>query len=264
MFDTKSLWLDLVERSLVATCLSTSGQTDARYLAANGAYLKLVERVWRELDGKCMVAKGSAISSADRDRRLWLLDSKGFYDCEKALIGVGSGRKIAVEISAQRIWCGGVPCDLEFFRPAPAVARTGPRDWAMPSARPSALFLPELESNLAQLSALNRTILLLRMLTAVAEGAIMIGQVSSNRTALRYAQELSERLDSYICAGNSVGRMIQFDFSDLDDASAERWLLDIAGEIWSLIRFTKDQDLADMLRRLVEPYTLPAPSVVGG
>ena len=264
MFDTKSLCRELVCRSEVAASLSTSGVYDPRYLAANGGYLALVERVWNELEGQSLIEKGSALSTPDRDRRLWLLDRQGFYDCERAVIGVASGRKIEVEISAQRLWCSGQACDLEYFRPV-LKAAAGPVPGPVASAAtPRAAFLPEVESNLRQLSPLDRTILLRRMLTAVAEGAVMVARIRENRPVTHYADTLLNRFEPYICTANSTTLKTHFDVSRLDDIAAEQHLLEIAGEIWSLIRFARDQAIADMLQRLVAPYTQPGPIVVEG
>lgn len=260
MFDTKSLCLNLVERADVATALSTSGVYDARYLGANDAYLTLVERIWDELDGQSLIAKGSAISDAARDRRLWLLDRYGFYDCEQAVIGTASGRQIAVEISAQRIWCSGLACDLEFFRPLGPVPDAS-KAAAIAGAAPRASFLPELQASLRALSAFNRAILLRRMLTAVAEGGILVARVNPNPSIGRYSDELRRRLTPYLCP-DRTGSDTKFDFSALDEAATERHLLELAGEIWSLIRFAKDPEIAGMLERLVAPYTRPASLVV--
>lgn len=264
MFDTKTLCLDLVHRAAVATSLSTSGHSDARYLAVNKAYLALAERVWDELKGECLIAKGSAISTPERDRRLALLERQGYYDRERAVIGVGSGRRIEVEISAQRIWCSGLACDLEYFRQVvPGAADiSGPA--AISLATPRTSFLPEVAENLAHLSPLDRAILLRRMLTAVAEGAVMVGQVRPNRAVWQYSEALRERLAPYICVVNSTDRKTHFDFSRLADASVQTCLLELADELWSLIHFIRDPVIVDMLRSLVVPYTTPAPLLVGG
>lgn len=263
MFDTKSLCLRLVDRSEVATVLSTTGLYDARYLAANSAYLALVERIWEELDGQSLVGKGSARSDGDRDRRLWLLDRHGFYDCEEAVIDTASGRQVAVEISAQRIRCSGLSCDLEFLRPIGRyLEATGAAGMSGTVSNPRASFLPELQTNLERLSDFNRTILLRRMLTAVAEGGMLIAKVNQNPTIERYSDALRSRMARYVAAGRP-GYETKFDFSALDAAAAEQYLLEMAGEIWSLIHFAKDPETAGMLERLVAPYTQPASLVVG-
>ncbi len=260
MFDTKSLSVAIVEKSDVASTLSTSGLYDARYLAANTAYLALIERVWGELDGQSLIDKGTAISNGERDRRLMLLDRHGFYDCEPAVLRTASGRKVAVEISAQRVWCSGTACDLEFFRPLAAA----PEEDAVVDAAtgPRAAFLPELQANLRKLPAFERTILMRRMLAAVAEGGILIARVDPNPAIARYSEALRTRLAPFIAPG-SGGIATRLDFSALDESLAERHLLEVAADIWSLIRFAKDPETAGMLERLVAPYTVPASLVVG-
>jgi hypothetical protein len=262
MFDTKSLCLNLIERSDVATALSTSGQVDARYLAANGTYLSLIERIWDELDGQSLIGKGSAIDDAARERRLGLLDRHGFYDCEQAVIGTASGRRVAVEISAQRIWCSGLACDLEFFRPLGPLA--DPMEASDHDARPlpRACFRPELQANLQMLSGFDRTILMRRMLTAVAEGGLLVAKVAPNPSIIRFSEVLRNRLAPYLSAERG-GAETKLDFSALDAATAERHLLDMAGDIWSLIHFAKDSDAARLLERLVAPYTRPPSLLVG-
>ena len=263
MFDTKSLCVDMVARSPLATVLSTSGLEDSRYLAANDAYLTMVERVWSELDGESLIRKGSAISNTDRDRRLWMLDNRGFYDCEPAVVGASSGRRVTVEISAQRIWCSGSACNLEFFRAPPAAARTpGTETMGGVGPAPRASFLPELEGNLARLSPLNRTILMRRMLAIVAEGGILLGRVNTNPSIARYAAALRDRMEAYICDDPAQTALTKLDFTPLDGAAAERHLLELAGEIWGLVHFAKDADTADLLKRLVVPYTRPGSRIV--
>lgn len=257
MFDTKSLCVAVVERADVATALTSTGHSGARYLAANNGYLALTERVWGELEGRSPISAGAAIGDPDRDRRLWLLDRNGYYDCEQAVIGAASGRRVPVEISAQRVWCSGIACDLEFFRPL-ALPQTGS---AMAPPGPRAAFLPELETNLRKLTPFDRTILIRRMLTAVAEGGILIARVDPNPAITRYSDTLRGRLAAYIAPGRSE-IAVKLDFSALDEAAAERHLLELAAEIWSLIRFTKDPETAGMLERLVAPYTLPTSPVV--
>lgn len=260
MFNTKSLCVAVVERSDVATALTSSGLYDPRYLAANNGYLSLTERVWGELDGKSPISAGAAISDEDRDRRLWRLDRHGFYDCEQAVIGAASGRRVPVEISAQRVWCSGVACDLEFFRPlAP------PRSETTPDAQrgPRAKFLPDLQANFRKLSPFDRTILMRRMLTAVAEGGLLIARVDPNPAIAGYSAELRSRLSPYVVPGRGENA-VKLDFSALDEAVAERHLLELAAEIWRLIRFAKDSETAEMLQRLVAPYTVPASPVVSG
>lgn len=116
MFTTRNLSFDAVRHASHAASVSTVGVYDARYLCANDLYLSLIERVWPELDGKPLVGKGAAISNPERDRRLWLLDTKGFYDCEPAHLISATDRIIEVKISAQRVWLSGEACDLEYFR----------------------------------------------------------------------------------------------------------------------------------------------------
>lgn len=253
MFDTMSLCVAVVERSDVATALTSTGQSAARYLAANNGYLALTERIWGELEGRSPVTAGAAIRDPDRDRRLWLLEHNGYYDCEQAVIGSPSGRRVPVEISAQRVWCSGIACDLEYFRPlaTPRVGSSGA------SPGPRATFLPELEANLRKLSDFDRTILIRRMLTAVAEGGILIARVDPNPAITRYSDTLRGRLAPYVAPGRS-DVAVKLDFSALDEATAQRHLLEMAAEIWSLIRFTKDPETAGMLERLVAPYTLPS------
>ncbi|MBA4334876.1 MAG: hypothetical protein C0420_08170 [Methylobacterium sp.] len=112
------------------------------------------------------------------------------------------------------------------------------------------------------LSGFDRTILMRRMLTAVAEGGLLVAKVAPNPSIIRFSEVLRNRLAPYLSAERG-GAETKLDFSALDAATAERHLLDMAGDIWSLIHFAKDSDAARLLERLVAPYTRPPSLLVG-
>jgi len=67
---------------------------------------------------------------------------------------------------------------------------------------------------------------------------------------------LRKRLQAYIIDTLPDQARITFDLESLDDGQIEAALLEIAGEIWSLLMFS-NKDTSVMARSLVEPYTSP-------
>lgn len=262
MFSTRSLTIDLVRQSTTPTCLSTIGGHDSRYVAANDGYLQMIERVWPEIEHKGLVSNGSAISNPQRDRRLWLLDAQGYYDSETAEIRIATGRIITVQISSQRVWCSGTACDVEFFRPlasaqlaASGVVRN------TPSSR-KALFKPSIGQNLKTMAPIDKRILVSRILSLAAEGAILAGQISKCETIQERLSNTVDMLDMFRVLDRASQTRIGFDFSDLDYASLEDVLLQFTGEIWTIILCCDEPEVAEMLRYLVAEYTRPKPLMV--
>lgn len=262
MFSTRSLMTDLVRQSEVPACLSTIGVYDSRYVAANDRYLQMIERIWPEIEQKELVSNGAAISSAQRDRRLWLLDTKGYYDSETAEIRVASGRVITVTVSSQRVWCSGTACDVEFFQPpasATVAAHATMRD-LQPSRK--ALFKPSIVKNLKVMALIDKRILVSRILSLAAEGAVLARQLSSSNDIRDRLSNIIDGLASFRVVNDASHTKIGFDFSDLDYASLEDLLLQFAGEIWMIIIFCNEPDVAEMLKYLVAQYTMPRPLMV--
>lgn len=262
MFSTRTLTADLVQLADVPACLSTAGVSGSRYVSVNAGYLRLIERVWPEIEGKELLAAGSALSSAQRDRRQWMLETNGHYDAEPAEVRSATGRIIPVEISSQRVWCSGVACDLEYFMPAPP--ERAPLSGAGPSVTSSrrACFTPRFSDSLTSMSGLNRHILLGRILSLAAEGAILARQLARHPDTTATLTTIAERLSAFQVANRASPTGIGFDFTDLESEQLEDLLLQVAGEIWLLILTCGEHDIVEALRCLVAKYTMPRPVLV--
>jgi hypothetical protein len=262
MFSTRSLTADLVQLADVPACLSTAGADGSHYLAANAGYLRLVERVWNELQNKDLLAAGTALSSSQRDRRLWLLETNGYYDAEPAEVRSATGRIVNVEISSQRVWCSGVACDLEYFMPLSAPK---PRDdvAGSGSAAPRrAAFTPRFSGSLRTMSLLDRRIMIGRIMSLAAEGAVLARNLADTPETGETLTTLVQRLTAFQVANRASPTTVGFDFSDLDYEEIEDLLLRFTGDIWSLIMAGGDRVIADTLRCLVAKYTMPRPVLV--
>lgn len=105
--------------------------------------------------------------------------------------------------------------------------------------------------------------MLLRMLAAVSEGAMLLGMMMKpHMPAAHYGLRLRKRLQRHIVGTQSSSARFSLDFEAYEDDQVEAALLEIAGEIWALLRFPriwKDQ----LLKSLVEPYTAP-PDIIPG
>ncbi|SIR46741.1 hypothetical protein SAMN05880592_1232 [Bosea sp. TND4EK4] len=259
MFSTRSLTAKLVKTLDVPACLSTIGPSEACYVAANDGYLKMVERIWAELENRNLVTSGSAISSPQRDRRLWLLETRGFYDTETAEIRTAMGRALTVKISSQRVWCSGTACDLEFFTPAPSL-QADPPPVAVRDATQKAAFSARVRKNLEVMRPLERDILIRRMLSLTAEGLALAARLSEAAEAaevMTTLETITQRLHPFRAAARK--RPNGFDFDGLNPEAAQELLLQLAGEIWLVIVFCDDRQISDLLRTLVEGYTVPKP-----
>ncbi|MDP3256207.1 MAG: hypothetical protein Q8S58_16065 [Bosea sp. (in: a-proteobacteria)] len=262
MFSTRKLTADLVQLADAPACLSTAGVSGSRYLSANAGYLRLIERVWPEIQGKELLATGSALSSAQRDRRQWLLETNGYYDAEPAELRSATGRIIAVEISSQRVWCSGVACDLEYFMPLPP--ERAPLSGAGPSVTSSrrACFTPRFSDSLTSMSGLNRHILLGRILSLAAEGAMLARHLTQHPDIVAPLTAIAARLSAFQVGNRASPTGIGFDFTELEYEQLEELLLQTSGEIWLLILTCGDRDIVEALRCLVAKYTMPRPVLV--
>jgi hypothetical protein len=262
MFSTRSLTTELVNLADVPACLSTAAANGSQYLAANAGYLRLVERVWPELQNKELLAAGTALSSERRDRRLWLLESNGYYDAEPAEVRSATGRILEVEISSQRVWCSGVACDLEYFMPLagtkPRIGEFGARD----RTAKRAAFNPRFGSSLRNMTLLDKRIVVGRILSLAAEGAVLAKNLAGNSATGERLVAMLERLSGFQVANRASPTTIGFDFSELDYEQAEGLLLGLAGDMWSMIMTSEDRDIVDSLRDLVAKYTTPRPVLV--
>lgn len=261
MITTRSVTVDFVKKSDLPACLSTIGVYDACYVAASAGYLKLIERIWDEIEHKNLVSDGAALSNTQRDRRLWLLDTQGFYDAETAEIRLATGRVISVNISSQRVWCSGTACDLEFLMPLPdplpqkQIVRVG-------DTKRKAMFSGRLRANLATMDVLDQEILIRRMLSLVAEGTVLVVhlcKLPEIETALR---AITAPLSLFEVKNERIATKISYDFASLSSREAQEILLQIAGEIWSIILSCQNQEVGDMLRSLVAEFAMPGPVII--
>lgn len=261
MITTRSVTVDFVKKSDLPACLSTIGVYDACYVAASAGYLKLIERIWDEIAHKNLVSDGAALSNSQRDRRLWLLDTQGFYDGETAEIRLATGRVITVSISAQRVWCSGTACDLEFLMPLTdplpqkQVVRVG-------DTKSKAMFSGRLRANLATMDALNQEILIRRMLSLVAEGTVLVIHLCKSSEIEISLRAITEPLAPFEVNNNRIATRISYDFAGLDSKTAQDLLLQIAGDIWRIIISCNNQEIGDMLRSLVAEFAMPGPIMI--
>lgn len=262
MFSTRTLTADLVQLADVPACLSTAGSNGSQYVAANAGYLRLIERVWPEIQHRELLAAGSAVSSEQRDRRMWMLETNGYYDAEPAEVRAATGRIIAVEISSQRVWCSGVACDLEYFMPLPP---TRPRDacsgFSVASSQ-RASFTPRFGASLRSMSLLDKGIMIGRILSLAARGVVLAGHLAGSRDLCQALTTIGQRLSAYEVVDPASPTGIGFDFADLEFDQLENLLLQVAGDLWRLIMTSEDRDIVETLRGLIVPYTMPRPVVV--
>lgn len=264
MFATRTVTADLVHFADVPACLSTAGPEGSRYVAANAGYLKLIERLWPEIQHKELLAAGSALGSAERDRRLWMLETNGSYDSEPAEVRAATGRIIPVEISSQRVWCSGMACDLEYFMPVPPAR---PRDAGCGSGGTTvrrASFTPRFGASLRSMDLLERRILIGRILSLAARAAVLAKHLDGALDTGPALTAIWACLGPYqvIDPASPIG--IGFDFADLDYQQLENLLLQVAGEIWFLIMASEDRQITETLRCLIKQYTMPRPVLVNG
>lgn len=261
MVTARSVTVDFVTKSDLPACLSTVGVYDACYVAASAGYLKLIERIWDEIEYKNLVSDGAALSNTQRDRRLWLLDTQGFYDAETAEIRLATGRIISVYISSQRVWCNGTACDLEFLRP---LSDSLPQQQVVSigDAKRQAMFSGQLRANLATMDTLNQEILIRRMLSLVAEGTVLVIHLCKSSEIEISLRAITEPLAPFEVANNRIATRISYDFSGLDLKKAQDILLQIAGEIWRIIISCNNQEVGDMLRSLVAEFAMPGPIII--
>lgn len=261
---TSSAWRQLVEdHPATPVAISTVGIFHSRYVFANQAYLDLVGHSWPDLSDRNLVGPGAALSTAERDRRLFLLDTAGSYRDEKAIIRHSSGRTIEVLISAWRFTVEESALDLEIFRAAAGDEAAPPTRYPA-SGAVRAKLLPDIARGLTAMEPAARRTLMLRMLMAVSEGAILLGMMlAPHMPAARYGLRLRKRLQRHIVESPLSSARISLDFEAYDDDEVEAALLEIAGEIWALIRFSRHPEASRMLRSMVEPYTGP-PDIIRG
>ncbi|KPF66285.1 hypothetical protein IP69_15600 [Bosea sp. AAP35] len=262
MFSTRTLTAELVQLADVPACLSTAGSDGSRYVAVNAGYLRLIERVWPEIHQKELLAAGSAVSSAQRDRRLGMLETNGYYDSEPAEVRAATGRIIAVEICSQRVWCSGVACDLEYFMPLPPAKPhdAGCGSSEAPSRRAS--FTPRFSASLRSMNLLDKRIVIGRILSVAARGAVLASHLAGPRDIARALTTIGARLSAYQVVDSASPTQIAFDFADLEYDQLENLLLQVAGDLWLLIMASEDRDIVETLRCLIGPYTVPRPVVV--
>lgn len=261
MFSTRTLTADLVQLADVPACLSTAGSDGSQYIAANAGYLRLIERVWPEIRHRDLLAAGSAVSSAQRDRRMWMLETNGYYDAQPAELRTATGRITAVEISSQRVWCSGVACDLVYFMPvAPARPHDGVSGFSGATSQ-RASFTPRFSASLKSMNLLDRRILIGRILSLAARGAVMAKHLAGPGDSGRLTT-IGQRLSAYQVVDPASPIQIGFDFGDLECDQLENLLQQVAGDIWLLIMASEDREIVETLRCLIAPYTLPRPVVV--
>lgn len=259
-----SAWRLLAENHRTTpVAISTVGIFDSRYVFANEAYLGLVGLSWPEVANKNLIGQGAAISTSERDRRLLLLDTVGSYRDEKAIIRHSSGRSIEVLISAWRFTVEASALDLEIFRALEGSEAARPTRYPA-SGAVRAMLLPDIALGLTAMEPGARRVLMLRMLMAVSEGAILLGlMMKPHMPAARYGLRLMKRLQRHIVEAPSSSARIRLDFEGYEDDQVEVALLEIAGEIWALLRFSRNPEASKMLKSLVEPYTAP-PDIIRG
>lgn len=260
MFSTRSLTTKMVHGLDVPACLSSTGSAEARYLAVNDGYLQLVERIWPELENKTLVSAGAVVSGSPRDRRRWLLQTQGFYDAETASIRTATGRLLTIKISAQRIWCSGEACDLEYLTPAPVLNVPSPTVGICETTQ-KAMFSPRVRRNLEAMRPLEGEILIRRMLTLTADGLAVAANLAQSPEVSIALEEIAERTRPYRIPSEISAQ--SFDFGRLSADDASDLLLQLAGEIWLVIVFCQDPQVSEMLRSLVEGYTVPKPVLMG-
>lgn len=245
----------------LAIVVSTAGLYNSRYVFANQSYFSLVGLSWPAISDQNLIGAGAAISSEARDRRLFLLDTTGSYQGEQAVVRHSSGRALDVVIDAWRFMYAGTAFDLEMLRPAAPVAPPRPSIYPA-SGAPQARLLPAIVLGLSRMRPVERRSFMLRMLMAVSEGAILLRtMMEPHMPAARYGEHLRTRLRAHIDHTRSANGRIYLDFHAYDEEQVETALLEIAGEIWSLRRFARDEWSRTMLGSLVEPYTQPPQGV---
>jgi hypothetical protein len=262
MITTRSVTVDIVKKSDLPACLSTIGVYDACYVAASEGYLKLIERIWDEIEHKNLVSDGAALSNSQRDRRLWLLDTQGFYDAETAEIRLATGRVVTVNISSQRIWCSGTACDLEYLTPL-SDPLPKPQVVSVNHNKRKAVFSGRLRANLAEMNALDQEILIRRMLTLVTEGIVLVVHLSKSPEMATALHNIIEPLSPFEVINDRIATRISYDYSSIDLNEATDLLLQIASELWTVIFLCKNQEVSDMLRSLVAEFAMPGPIIIG-
>ena len=262
MFSTRNLSIDLLKQSKLPACLSTLSKPVSRYVSVNDAYLHLVERVWPEIEGNELLGKGAAIASPERDKRLWRLENKGFYDAEPAEIINATGKLLSVKICAQRLWCSGEACNLEFFHYELTSDIRLFTSFDSPRIGKPARFKHSIERQFSGMSVTEKEILMRRMLSLVVEGAVIAGKILNDEIVSAYSKELLERYRDFSTKKISKKTKIDFDFSSLTLDLFERHLLETAGEIWSLAVNCKNAAVVAELKSLIADYSLPKIMVV--
>ena len=103
----------LFDLSPVAMLITSTGPGPHRYVKANNAFLELTGFSWQEIAGHDMLARGAAINSPARDRRLRILDEQGGYRLEEVEIRHANGMVIPTLASSQRSVIDGVAYDID-------------------------------------------------------------------------------------------------------------------------------------------------------
>lgn len=87
--------------------------------------------------------------------------------------------------------------------------------------------------------------------------AISIGYLSKRQPVEKFSTELAKRFGDFIKYGGTSANGLEVDFTELAPNLVRRCLLEVSGEIWKLIRFSRDHETTERLRQIVEPFSLP-------
>lgn len=106
---------ELFDLSPVPFSISTTDH-NSRYIKVNPAYLRLVGRTWEELNGQPLGDDlPYPLDDPARMKRLYLLETQGFYELAEVDMLHASGRIIPALISAQRRRIDGESFDIEII-----------------------------------------------------------------------------------------------------------------------------------------------------
>lgn len=256
-----SYFAGALEDAPIGFVASTTDRANPRYLRANAAYLQLCGRNWTDIAGRDLVKNGAALISAQRERRLWMLEHIGRYQHEFATLRHSSGKPIDVIMSAQRVVIDGQSIDVEYI----SQIRSEPRQQdiiavTLPVLNSAgverATFTSLIAKSLAGMPEHDSQKMSLEMLASVVQGVIVLSQMlPSSHPVSIFAKQFGESLIGCGFQALSNGQICEF-LEDLSSADAQERLLDLATTIWTLARFQKSETREQLLA-LVKPYTVP-------
>jgi hypothetical protein len=101
------------------------------------------------------------------------------------------------------------------------------------------------------------------MLTLVTEGIVLVVHLSKSPEIATALHNIIEPLSPFEIINDSIATRISYDFSSIDLNVVQDLLLQVAGEIWTVIFLFKNQEISDMLRSLVAEFAMPGPVIIG-